>query len=321
MEDLSTLSTLRKRRAFLKNSPGPANNAEVDIINIPSGGGIINYLWLADRPGSGGGFPQFDHSIRVYTNGSSTPDIDMDLATFFGYAYGEIYSQENIACRHWHARSGTAAHSSFYGGGFRLPIPFTNGIRVCVANLNNTPVSAIFSQLDYVLVADNGSMIIPPYILHTLGSKWVGGTRASVSAGNDVTIATISSGNPGVIVGHSMCAGAAADYSYLERYVGVYIDGELTPSIQSSGTEDWFTASDYFFNGQTPFSTYASMGLGAGPFNQSGIPVNAFSALVDILALNGGYAFTSSAIVKWLNHPAVTSNNTYATCLWYYRHT
>jgi hypothetical protein len=321
MSDLSTISTLRQRRFEQKNVTGPSNGAETNILNITGTGGIVKYIWLADRPGSGGGYPQFDHSIRVYTDGNTTPDMDMDLGVFFGYGYGEIFSQENITSTHWHARSGTAAHINYYGGGFRLEVPFTTSIRICVANVNNTPPSSVFSQVDYVLASDNPGMTIPPYVLKSTGSHWIGGTRATVAAGSNATLATIPAGNPGIIVGHSMCGGNTSDYSYLERYVALYIDGEATPSIQSSGTEDWFTASDYFFNGQTPFSSHGSMGLGAGPYNQNGTPVNAFSALVDILALNGGYPFTSSASLVWLNHPAATVGNVYATCLWYYRHT
>lgn len=320
MDSLYTVATHKKRRTFKKAAAGPTNGNEFDLLNITSGAGIVDYIWLADRPGTGGGYPQFDHEIRVYTNGNTTPDITTDLGLFFGYAYGEIYSQGNIHSKHWHARSGTITYIDRYGGGLRLPIPFQDGIRICVANVTNTPLSAVFSQVDYRTVADNSSMTVPPYNLKLLGNKWIGG-RLTLNAGNEVALATIPSGNPGIIVGHSMAGGGASDYSYLERYIAVYLDGETTPSIQSSGTEDWFCGSDYFFNGQTPYSSYGAMGLGAGPQNQNGTYVNAFSAVVDLLALNGGYAFTSSAIVKWLNHAAVTTNNTYGSALFYYRHT
>lgn len=320
MEDLNSISTDRKRRAFLKAATGPANNSELDILNITSGDGIVDYIWLADRPGTGGGFPQFDHSIRIYTNGNTTPDVDMDIGTFFGYADGQIYSQENISTRHWTARSGTSGHIDKYGGSCRLPTPFFGGIRICVANINNTPTSAVFSQVDYRTVADNASLAVPPYVLNTIGNKWIG-NRLTIGASSDATLATISSGNPGIVVGHSMVGRGGSSYDYLERYIALYIDGETTPSIQSSGTEDWFTGSDYFFNGQTPLVSYAGMGLGAGPYDQNANLVSGFSALVDILALNGGYAFTSSAILKWLHHPTTSVSADYGSCLFYYRHT
>lgn len=319
MYDLYTINTDKRRREQHKAMTGPTIGNEIDIINIASGSGVVDYLWLADRPGAGGGFPQFDHSIRVYVDGSATPVIDMDLGLFFGYAYGEVFSQENITSKHWHARSGTNAHVDRYGGGIRLPMPFGNGIRIAVACLNATPASAIFSQVDYRLTADNANMTIPPYRLNTTGNKWING-RINGTVNSDMTLATIPSGNPGIIVGHSMAAGAASDYSYLERYIATYVDGEATPSIKSSGTEDWFTASDYFFTGQTPFSSYGAMGLGACPFNNSGTPVNGFSALVDLLALNGGIPFTSDVVLKMLIHPAATATFNYANCLFYYRH-
>lgn len=321
------LTTDRKRQAFLKNATGPANNAEVNLLNVTSGDGIVDYVWLANRPGAGGGYPQFDEKIRVYTNGNSTPDIDVDLGLFFGYADGQNFSQENISCRHWTARSGTASHIDKYGGSFSLPIPFTGGIRIAVANTNNSPTSALFSQVSYRTVADNASMVVPPYVLKTAGNNWIGG-RATAAYNADVTLATIPSGNPWVAVGHSMAArggtaGAGSSFDYLERYVALYIDGESSPSVQSSGTEDWFTGSDYFYFGQTPLSSYGAMALGAGEFDYTGVKVSGFSALVDLYALHGGFAGTGSGTttLKWLHHAATTVSADYGNCLWYYRHT
>jgi hypothetical protein len=319
MENLSQLSIDKKRRAFFKNAAGPVNGAEFDLLNISSGAGIIDYLWLADRPGVSG-FPQFDHSLRIYTDGKTTPDVDMDLGLFFGYADGQIYSQENIHSDHWTARSGTISHIWGYGGTCRLPIPFRDGIRVCVANTNNTPVSAVFSQIDYRTVVDNPSLAVPPYTLNTIGNKWIG-NRLTAAATSSPVLAAIPEGNPGVIVGHSMAGRGGSSYDYLERYIALCVDGETTPSIQSSGTEDWFTGSDYFFNGQTPLSSHGAMALGAGPYDQNSVLVSGFSALVDLLALNGGFPFTSSAILKWLHHPATSVSADYGSCVFYYRST
>lgn len=317
MEDLTNISTLRQRRAEQKNATGPTNGNEEDLLNISSGAGIVNYIWLACRGGLST-YPQFDYSIRVYTDGNATPDIDMDLGTFFGYAYGQVFPAGDISCTHWHARVGGSSHIDRAGGGIRLGIPFSSGIRICVANTNSTGASGVWSQVDYILASDNVGMTVPPYRLNTIGNKWIGG-QSTVNAGSDATLATIPSGNPGVIVGHSMAIGNANDYSYLERYMAVYIDGEGSPSIESSGTEDWFTGSDYFNSGQHPFSHYGAMGFGV-QYESNTYPCPT-SALVDLLALNGGYPFTSSAIVKWLNHAAVSANCNYGSCLFYYRHT
>jgi hypothetical protein len=318
MSDLSTISTLRQRRAEQKNVAGPANLNEKDLLYVASGGGVVNYIWLAARPAVANTYPEFDYSIRVYTDGNTTPDIDMDLGLFFGYAAGQVFPAGDISSTHWHARTGGSSHIDRSGGGLRLEMPFTNGIRICVANRNNTGASGVWSQVDYALVSDNSGMTVPPYRLHTVGNKWIGG-QLPVNSGSDATLAAIPSGNPGIIVGHSMAMGNAMDYSYLERYVAIYIDGEATPSIESSGTEDWFTGSDYFNSGQHPFSHYGSMGFGV-QYESNTYPCTT-SVLVDLLALNGGYPFTSSATVKWLTHPAVSSSANYGSCVWYYRHT
>jgi hypothetical protein len=38
------------------------------------------------------------------------------------------------------------------------------------------------------------------------------------------------------------------------------------------------------------------------------------------LALDGGYAFNSSATLVWLHNSATDTSNTYSSALWYYRH-
>lgn len=314
--DLNDLSTYTKHRAENKNVSGPANNSEMNLLNISSGSGIVEQIWLADRP-SGGDYPEFDHSIRVYVDGSSTPQIDTDLGDFFGYAYADAFTNPaQLSSAHWTARYGGSSHLDRTGGTFSLPIPFQNGIRIAVANTNNSP-SSIFDQIDYTLASENSGMNVPNYTLSATGNKWVGGRNTATSS-SDETLATISSGHAGVIVGHSMAGGGANDYSYLERQLALYIDGESTPSIESSGTEDWFNASDYFYTGQSPMSTPSAMALGAA-YTTNTYPCP-FSALADFLNMNGGFAFNSSATLKWLHHSSTSTGNTYSSTLWYYRH-
>lgn len=314
--DLSDLSTYKKHRVENKNVTGPANNSEFNLLNVSSGAGIVQHLWLADRP-SGADYPEFDHSIRIYVDGASSPQVDVDLGDFFGYAYADAYTNPiQLSTTHWTARYGGSSHYDRTGGTFSLPIPFQNGIRIAVANTNNSP-SKIFDQVDYALASENSGMSVPNYTLYTIGNKWVGG-RNTATTSSDETLATIASGNAGVIVGHSMAFGGANDYSYLERQMNLFIDGESTASIQSSGTEDWFDGSDYFYTGQSPFSTPGAMGLGAA-YTTNTYPCPT-SVLVDFLALNGGYAFNSSATLKWMHHSAVSTSNTYSSTLWYYKH-
>ena len=315
--DLNDLSTYKKHRIENKNVAGPANNSELNLLNISSGSGIVNYIWLADRP-SGSDYPEFDHSLRVYVNGNSTASIDMDLGDFFGYAYADGFTNSaQIATQHWSARFGGSSHLDRTGGSLSLPIPFQNGIRIAVANTNNSP-SSVFDQIDYTLTSENSGMSVPPYTLNVIGNKWIGGRNTATST-SDETLATIPSGNAGVIVAHSMAMGGANDYSYLERQVALYIDGESSPSVESSGTEDWFGGSDYFYTGQSPYSQNGAMGLGAA--NTSNTSPCPSSALVDLLAENGGFAFNSSATLKWLHNSATDTGNTYSSVLWFYRHT
>lgn len=300
----------RRRRAFLKAATGPGANGELNLLSVPSGAGTVDHIWLACRPGSGGGYPEFDLSIRVYTDGNTAPDVDMDLGTFFGYGLAAQFpAPANIHTKHFYARYGGPAWVGRTGGGVRMTFPFNNGIRVAVANVNNSPTAGVFSQVDYTLAVDNPTFLPPSYRLKVAGNKWVGGALA-IAAQADASLATLT--GPGVIVAHSMAMGQATAYDYLERYVAISIDGEVTPSIQSSGTEDWFLGSDYWYTGQSPMSGHAAMALGAASDT-----LYTSSALVDLKALHGGYAFGKSATVSWLHHPATTSNCSFSSAIFY----
>lgn len=326
MENL--LNVYKTNRYMTKNIAGPTDGNEVTIFERSTGeAGVVTYLCIDDTraPGVTTGWPEEDHHIKIYYDGSSTADIDTDLAIFFGYAYDEVYPAVDLATKHWHVHASGSTDDHRTGAGLKLPIPYQNGIKITIRNRNATAGSVLFTQVDYQNTVDNDGttfplLTVPPYRLHVIGNDW-SGNRLSTTATQDPVLASIPAGNPGIIVGHSMAMGASDDYGYLERRMHFYMDGESTASFISNGTEDYFSGSYYFTDGESPFSHSWAMGLGniGNAANTNPCPA---SALIDFLSFNGGFPFSSSCTVVWEHDPAGTvSSNTYGSALFYYRHT
>ncbi|MGH7487132.1 MAG: DUF2961 domain-containing protein, partial [bacterium] len=85
--------------------------------------------------------------------------------------------------------------------------------------------------------------------------------------------------------------GVATSNLFMESDVDVYIDGEGTASIQTTGTEDWFMSGFYF-----------TAGAGSVPwFFVSLIDTTAhdMNAAVDLLSLFGGIHYSDGIVINW----------------------
>lgn len=306
-------SATRHRRAFLKNAPGPASGAEVTLLNIASGSGVIDWIWCVVAYSSGSGFPEYDHRLRVYTDGSGTPDIDVDLGLLFGFANGTNFVASNFHSLYFAASHNGASRGP--AGQMRLPIYFSNGVKVTVRNTTAAAAGTVFSQIEYALLSDNPGLVIQPYRLKSDGVPVAAGTAGPPSATSSFFLHSIS--GQGILAAHSMTGQSTTGLTYLERNVALKIDGEGSPSIESSGTEDWFTGSYFWEHGETPYSRPGAMGLGS----IAGSPF-LFSALLDVAGLVGGLTFASSLAMTWEKNSAVVDGcSTYGDAILYYLHT
>jgi hypothetical protein len=150
--------------------------------------------------------------------------------------------------------------------------------------------------------------------LRCQGVRWVD-QRLTRSASSTTTLAQIT-GGPGSIVFHSFVGGiGAANLSWLERNFAITVDGEPTPQIVATGTEDWFD-SGWYFNGRRDYNTSFHSYVGT---NQPAGNTNAVGMATDLWSKWGGVPFTTSAVIKSLPEPACTTGDTLCWCLLYYQ--
>jgi hypothetical protein len=197
-------------------------------------------------------------------------------------------------------------------GIMRYPVPYGNGITVTLYNANDATgaLNGVFYQTEY----EHGLASAPPYRLHSTGVTQA--NAVTVAAASSLTMFDLVTTKPSWLVwmGYSMTG--TTNVSMLERNTSIFIDGEGTASLQSSGVEDFFH-SGYYFQGEL-FMSAPWMMLTSG--NQYGPPIQ-FNMGLDMLELFGGVAFTTECKAVLGTEAAVTSDHTMAYVALYYQHT
>lgn len=297
------LSELRSDRLRLARNEAISVGVGVEqnLINI-TGPGNVEYLWMA-TPGFGA---TLDARLRVYYDGSATAAIDMDLGTLFAAHYGSAGQGHFTPHMRFQVNSGNG------NGGFLITfsMPFGTSIRVTYTNMSGGALTPFYSQIAYSL-----------YSTDRAGGMRLRGGGARIA--NQVTLTqaqtstrlSVASG-PGNLVWHSTIGGysTATNLSWLERNVAISIDGEGSPSIVSTGFEDWFDGA-WYYEGAKDFQV--------GPYsyvatNQPATWPNAVGQATDLLGKWGGIPWTSSISVLLQTEAACTTGHTFADSYLYY---
>jgi hypothetical protein len=139
--------------------------------------------------------------------------------------------------------------------------------------------------------------------------------KVTRTASATTTLAQIT-GGPGSIVYHSYVGGVGAtNLSWLERNFSITVDGEATPQIVATGTEDWFD-SGWYFNGRRDYNTSFHSYVGT---DQPAGNVNTVAMATDLWSKWGGVPFTTSAVIRSLPEAGCTTGDTLCWCILYYQ--
>lgn len=274
-----------------------------------NGPGEVDSLWMAL---GGGNHPALDGRLRVYYDASPTPAFDLDLGTLLAMHYGAIGNHRTAHCA---AQIG----GSFgpYSLGFLLtyPMPYgPNGIKVAYYNPAGTGQTAqVYSQVMHHLTDTDSCQR-----LRGAGTR-VLDTQASRAAGDASGILATDSGGPGSVVHLGYVGGVGAtNFTWLERPFAFLIDGEASPSISTTGTEDSFDSA-WYYEGNHDFdaSLHSYVGVDGNPGFTPPEPY-VVGMLTDWLSKWGGVPFTSSFTLEWQAKGNETTGDSFTSaCLWY----
>lgn len=279
--------------------------AEQDLLNV-TGPGCVESLWMA----TAGPSASLDARIRVYYDGSATPSIDMDIGTLLALHYGAGSATGVHETSHVNAQINSINYNT--GWMLRFPMPFGTSIRITYLNgggaIPATP--GIYWMAAYSLFASdraNG--------LRLRGTGVRQPNAVAVAAAATYQLANLT-GGPGALVWHSYIGGfaTATNLTWLERNFALTIDGEGSPSIVSSGTEDWFDSA-WYYNGWRDFSagmhSYVATDLPAGwPY--------CVGQATDLLSKWGGIPFNNSLVMTLQTEAVCTTGHTFCYSLLYY---
>jgi hypothetical protein len=263
----------------LLDEPGPA---------------IISHIWItiaSDDP----------HHLkalvlRMHWDGEATPSVETPIGDFFGLGLGEYYLYQSVPL----SIGSDKALNSFF------PMPFQKHARITVTNEGAIKVGAFYFNIDYrsynkPLPADQ-LYFHAQYRQAAPAQGWTNNWRDNddpvvndkKNLNGDGNYVWMEATGRGHFVGVTMSVLQNQDGWWGEGDDMFFIDGEATPSINGTGSEDYF--------------------LGAWDFGDHAFSYGLFGAPVKGSELAGS---RSSVYRFHLDSPIHRSDNFFSVAYWY----
>ena len=210
------------------------------LFNV-KGQGIINHIWITISPGPET-IKRDDIILRMYWDGNSYPSVEAPLGSFFGQGWNEAYPYYTQALNV--APGDSKALVSYFA------MPFSNGARIEIENQNDKAIDAFYYYVDYYemdqLPADLGRFHawFNNEITETdpveRENEWsVFGKQGKNKKGErNFLIADIK--GKGQFIGVNYYVNSPSPIWYGEGDDMFFIDGNQSPDLHGTGTEDYF---------------------------------------------------------------------------------
>lgn len=217
-----------------------------------SGPGMITHIWMTltdDNPDNLKALV-----LRMYWDGEASPSVEAPLGDFFGLGLGEYFLYHSIPL----AVGPDRALNCFF------TMPFNKSARITLTNESDHQVHAVFFNVDYQIyshpLADDMLYFHAQYRQATpakgVTNKWKSNDdpladdkKNPTGEGNYVWMEARGRGH---FVGVTMSVLQNQDDWWGEGDDMFFIDAAATPSINGTGSEDYFLGAFGF--GQTAFS-------------------------------------------------------------------
>lgn len=218
----------RRNRRVSSNEQPNWNDGNMDMtwlqpgetLEMPqlTGPGVIRHIWMTSHAGAVGDLDAL--SLRIYWDGSSKPSVQVPLGMFFAVGQGKPAPVESVPVQ----VSPTGSLTCYW------PMPFRQQARITVTNDHPRRGTGLYWQVDWEETPD-----LPADILYFHAAF-----RCEFPAvmGRDYLVADIH--GTGKYVGAVLGVTLAQDGWFGEGDDFFYIDGEEVPSLQGTGTEDYF---------------------------------------------------------------------------------
>ncbi|MFD2422360.1 DUF2961 domain-containing protein [Amycolatopsis pigmentata] len=311
-DPLATLSTDPLRIDKIENVRcGP--QSELTLFDR-TGPGVVKSLWMAL---GGGNNPTLDGRVRIYYDGRTSPDMDIDVGTLFATHWGAGSTYGSHSTPHMHVEIDAETLNTAFLFGF--PMPFGQSIRIAYYNPAGSQTADVYSMAAYTLTATDTA---DGRRLRCQGARFM--DQAQTRQPGDVTTFATITGGPGSIVYHAYVGGVDAaaitpdsgnGRSWMERNISIAVDGENTPGIVSTGTEDWFD-SGWYFEGWKDYGTSVHSYVGT---DQPPAQPDTVGMVTDLWSKWGGVPFRNSAVMQAQPEPACVTGDRFCYAVLYYQ--
>jgi hypothetical protein len=306
---------VQKRVSSYDKSGGNADAIQIKpgataTILDASGPGLITHIWFT--------IASDEHLhlkklvLRMYWDDEQTPSVETPIGDFFGLGLGEYYLYESVPL----AVAPDKALNSFF------EMPFRKKARITVTNEGAEEVGAFYFNIDYRAL----SKPLPDDTLYFhaqyrqaapnkgYANDWEDNGTPRINNkknldGKDNYVWMEATGK-GHFVGVTMSVLQNQDWWFGEGDDMFFIDGETTPSINGTGTEDYFLGAWDF--GSHPFA-YATYGAPVKGSELAGGRTSVYR-----FHLDSPIPFTKSfkATIEH-GHANHRSDNFYSVAYWY----
>lgn len=193
----------------------PGMTFELPVLEGP---GVITHMWFTSHAGGAGELNAL--SLRIYWDGRDEPGVEVPMGEFFAVGQGRPAVVESLPVQ----VSPTGSLSCYWR------MPFARSARIVVSNDNPDRGAGLYWQVDWVQLD-----ALPPDTAY-FHARYRQEYPATM--GRDYLIADIE--GRGKYVGTVLSLTLAQDGWFGEGDDFFYIDGEEVPSLQGTGSEDYF---------------------------------------------------------------------------------
>lgn len=207
------------------------------------GAGIINHIWITMSP-EPHRLNRNDIILRIYWDGNDYPSVESPIGPFFGQGWDERYNYSALPLTAG-PTNGTSLVSYF-------TMPFAKGARIEIENQSNHNIECFYFYLDYYEVdkLDKDMGRFHAWYNHNVTdalpqgeTEWgvVGKQTENLTGKNNYVF--VETEGKGHFVGINYYVHSPTPMWYGEGDDMWFIDGESTPSMIGTGTEDFFNTS------------------------------------------------------------------------------
>ena len=210
------------------------------------GPGIITHIWFTIEAESPHHLKEL--VLRIYWEGNAKPSVETPIGDFFGLNMGEyfLYQSAFLNC------SNVKALNCYFA------MPFRRSARITVTNEGAKKVEALYSNIDYKLVPS-----LPEDALYfhaqyrqatpTQAVQFAGEPEINIDGRQNYVF--LETQGKGQVMGVTLGILQLSDNWFGEGDEMIFIDGDAKPTINGTGTEDYFCGAwDFGGPGGTTFS-------------------------------------------------------------------